>query len=706
MGLKMETLDADVESVKASGWVSEEDKFVVFAHNLVLAAIYRPYSSSLTAQFLKKIVEGAVSKEKIKAVVVRNVYVKMVSRAYTPTRSGLGSFLFWCVREGALSLKELIREAEQFRESFTNFETVAFNLFVWLAPELEQEEPEFFACCEEIVGKLSQRQDLYPTVQRFVMDLGKLSAENWEELKKRRESSKALRIFSAIFKRNEIEALLQLFSHPAFNIDQKITQSIFEPALYVSNMPSMIEFAAYCGAIDCFEFLLENGADVTATDNNGLRLRDFAVASGSSEIVEICKQVDPEFEKANHVYAQFYYPGSAISVATLFASVTSGNVDMTMKCIEGGISVNSTDRKERTPLMMAAQYQNQHILQYLLSQPGVDVNKQDVDGLTALQYACQNGSLEVLDLLLAVPGIDVMKAQKYGMTPFHWACQKGFGNLVERLLSDERVDMTALDDELWTGLHFAAHHGHLDVLKLLLGHEKLDVNAQQKDGMTALHFSASNGYQNCITALLGCARVDVMAKDHGGLTALHWAAQNGHGDAIAALVACPKVDVNDKDHDGWTALFWAAQDDHPEAVEALLKSANIDANIAEKDGMIPLHLAAMNGELGVAKVMLACDKVDVNTKDHLGNTPCHLAARNGHPELVGMFVANPRVNINIQQRDLMTPLHFAVSNGNKEAVQVLLASPNCDSTLKDNEGCTAKDFATTFNLTEIEALFP
>ena len=707
MNLKMETLDEVVHFLVKSDWSGDSKKLSLLAHQFVLAAIYRPYSSSLTAILLKQLIEQSKDVPQLQLLgqsIIQDVFTKMISRAYTPARSALSSFLFWCCKEHALSIQDIVKEAKTFSSSRTNFETVAFNVFVWLAPELQAECQEFFTTCEEIVNDMSQRQGLYPTVQRFLADLAKLAADDWAQLRQRRESSKSLRIFSAIFKRNEIEALLQLSTHPAFNIDQKIAQSIFEPALPVSNMPSMIEFAAYCGAIDCFEFLLMNGADVTATDNNGLRLRDFAIASGSPEIIEMCKEVDPEFDKANPVFAQFYYPGSDVSVPTLLASVASGNADMTFKCIESGVDINSTDHKGRTPLMIAAQYQHKEIVEYLLSRLNIDVNKQDVEGFTALQYACQNGSVCVLDLLLGVKDIDVMKAQRFGMTPWLWACQKGLTKIVTRLSSDSRVDLKSVDDESWNGAHFAAHHGHSEILAVLKEHH-VDLNAQQKDGMAPLHLAASSPPCECLRMLLSWDEVDVMARDSDGLTGLHWAAQNGHAEAVSMFASCKRFDINAKDNAGWTALFWAAQDDHADVVEALLKCDALDVSITEKDGMIPLHLAAMNGELAVVKVLLSSEKVDVNAQDKIGNTPLHLACRNGNPDVVSAFIENPRVNVNIQQKDGMTPLHFAVSNGNTLAVQVMLTAPAVDVTLKDHDGCTAKDFATTFHLEEIEALF-
>jgi hypothetical protein len=82
----------------------------------------------------------------------------------------------------------------------------------------------------------------------------------------------------AIFKRNDIESLFRLSVRPAFDISQKIALSIVEPCFFVSNSPSIIEFAGFCGAIDCFEFFPENGAHIALTDNNSVLHGDVVAA--------------------------------------------------------------------------------------------------------------------------------------------------------------------------------------------------------------------------------------------------------------------------------------------------------------------------------------------------------------------------------------------------------------------------------------------
>ncbi|WP_447387136.1 hypothetical protein, partial [Streptococcus pseudopneumoniae] len=73
----------------------------------------------------------------------------------------------------------------------------------------------------------------YPTVQRFLYDLPALRENDWQNLKARRYAT--IKIYSSIFKHNDIQNLVQLSFHPQFNPSQKVAQSIYEPSFVVFN---------------------------------------------------------------------------------------------------------------------------------------------------------------------------------------------------------------------------------------------------------------------------------------------------------------------------------------------------------------------------------------------------------------------------------------------------------------------------------------
>jgi hypothetical protein len=479
MNLGMENFEEYKSLILQTPWMTRRELVPRFVHTFLLASIYRPYSSPLT-KFLASLIEAIPPDFAVKTSILSTLWERLTARSYTSMRAALCRFLFYCVVDGIFSISEIVNSILSFQSDSTRFETIAFNTFVWLAPELEKQAPAFFSICESILELMQVSQNLYPTVRRFLFDLPKLRENDWFSLNQRRTSNATLNIFSAIFKRNDLEKLLQLSVHPSFNIDQIVAPSIFEPSFFVSNAPTLIEFAGFCGAVDCFEFFIENLADRSLTDANGVGLRDFVVAGGCRDVIGIWAQVDPDVSESNHLLAQFHYPGLLISAKSFLAAATSDNVQVLVECLKEGIDVNSVDEKNRTPVIIAAQYGHIDTLRLVLGTGLADVNRQDVDLMTALQHASQNGFVDVVKLLLSVDGIDVNKPHKFGMTPLHWAAQKGFVEIGDLLLARTEIQVNATDEEGWTALMWASNNGRLDFLAHLLVKHEIDVTLAQQ----------------------------------------------------------------------------------------------------------------------------------------------------------------------------------------------------------------------------------
>ena len=128
------------------------------------------------------------------------------------------------------------------------------------------------------------------------------------------------------------------------------------------------------------------------------------------------------------------------------------NLEDVRRALARGENVNKTDRDGRTGLMRAVEYNNNSIVELLLSQPGVDVNLVGSSGYTALHYACKFDNVEGLKMLLAHPDIKSHNVKDAdGRTPFMWAqygiqqstprCQYNNLNCIKELLKVERVDL-------------------------------------------------------------------------------------------------------------------------------------------------------------------------------------------------------------------------------------------------------------------------
>ncbi|OHT06850.1 hypothetical protein TRFO_25020 [Tritrichomonas foetus] len=89
-----------------------------------------------------------------------------------------------------------------------------------------------------------------------------------------------------------IDEFVDIVSRTNLPLDSKIPYSLYERCIYISDSPSIIEYAAFFGAVDIFKYLITN--KVRPSSN----LTYFAVAGGNIEIVHLCEQMKCDFSDA------------------------------------------------------------------------------------------------------------------------------------------------------------------------------------------------------------------------------------------------------------------------------------------------------------------------------------------------------------------------------------------------------------------------
>lgn len=265
----------------------------------------------------------------------------------------------------------------------------------------------------------------------------------------------------------------------------------------------------------------------------------------------------------------------------------------------GGADINTRDRHERTPLIMACMMRGENFLKIVkwLIDNRADVNLSDEWGDTPLHHAvwaaaCSN-KLDVIDMLLSA-GARLNKKNKYGRTPFFEVAASGNTAAAEELIA--RGDTPEVADVFGrTPIFYAAVNGHLDMVKLLFEkYPQLDV--MDNSGRNALSIAAGEGY------------IDVA----------EWLISR-HSDYIS------------KDNLGKSAIFYAVENNHWDVVNCLLDK-NIDPNSCDNKGRSLLHYAAMKGNFESVRC-LASRGAEINKRDEYGNTPLFYALKN-----IGMHI--------------------------------------------------------------------
>ena len=208
-------------------------------------------------------------------------------------------------------------------------------------------------------------------------------------------------VYDAI--RADDENSLQKFSsEPGFDPNARAVPSIFESSTFIVNslepaMPTLLQMAAYHQAVNCYKFLLLNGADMDMNDLQGRSLAHYALAGGNIEIIRNVQQYKEIDQKLIAIPVKFH----DFNIFEWLFLPHFNTID--------GMSEEEKMRVfgvREMLLRSAASANNLEVLKYILEK-NVNVNAVDAIGWTALHYACDNGHYETVSILLQVTGIDV-----------------------------------------------------------------------------------------------------------------------------------------------------------------------------------------------------------------------------------------------------------------------------------------------------------
>ncbi len=470
-----------------------------------------------------------------------------------------------------------------------------------------------------------------------------------------------------------------------------------------------LHFAAENGHEEVVKALLNKGANVNATDNKEETPFDLTtnekiktLLQNTAELLKVAKSGD--IQKVNSLINEG---------ANVNATDQNGKTPLHWAAVKGhkeaveallgkeGIDVNLADKKKDTPLHSVLKKDNIdiNVLNALLGAEGINVNiKDELRKWTPLHWAVVKGHKEVVKALLGKDGINVNIGGQYGKkTPLHLAAQNNNKEVVEALL-DKGANVNAEDDKGETPLDLAtnqdiqtllqntaellevAKSGNIQKVNSLIN-EGASVNATDQNGQTPLHLAAKNGHEEVVKALLNKG-ANVNAKDNdeqtplnlapnGDIrtllidTALLEAVKKGEIDKVKSLIR-EGADVNALDTNLNNSLYWAVKNNHSTTAEVLL------------DNGADLHTFDPSRE---RDVLSRYQEIET---EHSKNS-LHLVAKLGNLEAVQDLLGKG-ANVNAQNDKGETPLDLATDDKIKTLLQNAEKSNPVDESLKDSEG--------------------
>lgn len=458
---------------------------------------------------------------------------------------------------------------------------------------------------------------------------------------------------------------------------------------------SALTYAVNGGSKELVELLIAHGADINTDCNFTSAVKNkemLAILLNNKldvdKIAESAKALSAAVDCSNKEAVELLINhGANVNATTengktaLIVAAENSNKEMLELLIKHGANINAADESGYTALMVAAKHNEKEITKFLVER-GADVNAKTKRGLTALILASDDRhKLDLVEFLLT-HGADVNAAMDDGRTSLMIAASRSNKEMLE-LLIEHDADINARTKLGETPLMWCSYSERNAVTLIEHG---ADVNAVNKQGTSTYEmFIDSYGKDSGIVEFL---------VQHGAKTNVHnlfiEAIKNNNTDEVLKFIN-NGANLNLSFHipSRYTPLMVAAQYDSKEVAELLIEhGAKVNHEPIELDGgayYFPLSAAAEWNSKNVAEVLInhgawldALDRDDYDIDEFL--RPIDFAMINNSKDVVEVFLNHGyefnRVNFykeveDVFHQDFEDPIAYAEEHNFTELAELL-----------------------------------
>ncbi|KAK9890744.1 hypothetical protein WA026_012092 [Henosepilachna vigintioctopunctata] len=406
-----------------------------------------------------------------------------------------------------------------------------------------------------------------------------------------------------------------------------------------------LHLASAAGQIEVCKLLLELGANIDATDDQGQKPIHAACSNNHSEVAKLFLQEHPSL-----VMAMTKDGNTCAHIAAAQGSVTV--IEELMKFDKQGVINARNKMTDATPLQIAAEGGHAEVVKALV-RAGANITDENKAGFTAVHLAAQNGHISVLEVFKPSNTLRII-SKKLGVTPLHVAAYYGQADTVRELLT---YCPGTVKTEPPSG----------GSLVPILGNES---------GMTPLHLASFSGNENVVRLLLNSTGVQVEAATHeNGYNPMHLACYGGHVTVVGLLLSRQADLLQSQDKHGKTGLHIAATQGHYAMVEVLL-GQGAEINAPDKNGWTPLHCASKAGCFDVVK-LLTESGASPKSETNLGAVPIWFAASEGHHDVLQYLMTKEHDTYALMEdrRFVYNLMVCSKNHENKPMEEFILVSP-------------------------------
>jgi len=160
------------------------------------------------------------------------------------------------------------------------------------------------------------------------------------------------------------------------------------------------------------------------------------------------------------------FRGGTLTKKDLFKAVKGGDREGVFHVLQSGVDIDSVENSttKATALIIATRIESFDIVQLLCAE-GASLNLKDAEGYTALMHACEFENEAIVDELLSQGALVNSEPGEY--TALMVACTTGNFEIVDKLLEEGADPNAIFTDQNITALDIAREEGHDAIVELL-----------------------------------------------------------------------------------------------------------------------------------------------------------------------------------------------------------------------------------------------
>lgn len=354
--------------------------------NAILYIIkFRPNQICIYAELVKKLLEynnEYYQLTEFRTILIKSIINVLSSSCPFPENTSVAYFLHQLIENEILTFREFIAISSLYN-SDTLISTKSKKwLFCLFGPEIEDCNEDFYIELKSLFKFKDENSFLQRIFQPYFDELEELKENNWYLFKKRRGYDFDPYSITSIIEHDQLTYFSHMAKGSTFDLNQRIESSIFARSDFQQHRPTLIQYAALCGSVKCFRFLLQHHAKIDIPDETNRPFSDFLAMSNHSTIANYLFTLNISIKNALHLAIQFHYN-------ELFFKLRVNKSE----------KVSLRDKNGHNIMQKAVFCNNLHVFQNLYTE-GWKINEGYKNGNTALHAAAFYGHITMCKALL------------------------------------------------------------------------------------------------------------------------------------------------------------------------------------------------------------------------------------------------------------------------------------------------------------------